>query len=147
MVGGLGFILPAVILIIALSAVFFGETPPTWVRGAGAGAGAAVAAVAARAGTDLARPSFERARPAGVDGWSTSRWASPLPPLSGAYLVLVLLACGLAELAVPRAPGRTSAQGWAPIVAPAAALAASVGLARSPGWRSRSERCPTAAGS
>src|SRR6201995_3536886 len=31
-VGGLGFIVPAVVLITALSAVFFGETPPTWVR-------------------------------------------------------------------------------------------------------------------
>src|SRR5919204_2554408 len=45
-VGGLGFVLPAVVLIVALSAVFFGEEPPLWVRGAGAGAGAAVAAVA-----------------------------------------------------------------------------------------------------
>src|SRR5437016_6073395 len=66
-IGGFGFVLPAVILIVALSAVFFGEAPPTWVRGAGAGAGAAVAAVAVRAGADLARPSFGRTA-------SRSRW-------------------------------------------------------------------------
>ena len=118
-VGGLGFILPAVILIVALSAVFFGETPPTWVRGAGAGAGAAVAAVAARAGADLSRPSFERTANRG-------RWlvyvalGVAAAALVGPYLVLVLLACGLAELAFSGRLAEPSAHGWAPIVAPAA---------------------------
>ena len=98
-VGGLGFIVPAVVLIIALSAVFFGETPPTWVRGAGAGAGAAVAAVAVRAGVDLARPSLDRTP-------SRGRWigyavlGAAAGALVGRYLVLVLLACGLLELGV-----------------------------------------------
>ena len=79
---------------MALSAVFFGGTPPAWVRGAGAGAGAAVAAVAVRAGADLARPSFERTS-------SRPRWVAYVVlgaaagALLGAYLVLVLLACGL----------------------------------------------------
>src|SRR5271155_2693121 len=49
-VGGLGFVLPAVGLILGLSVLFLAHAPPAWVRGAGAGAGAAVAAVAARAG-------------------------------------------------------------------------------------------------
>ena len=49
-VGGLGFVLPAVVLVLALSVLFFGQAPPLWVRGAGAGAGAAVAAVAVHAG-------------------------------------------------------------------------------------------------
>lgn len=49
LVGGLGFVLPAVVLVIALSVLFLAGAPPTWVRGAGAGAGAAVAAVAAHA--------------------------------------------------------------------------------------------------
>ncbi|MFZ0091554.1 MAG: chromate transporter, partial [Solirubrobacteraceae bacterium] len=44
-VGGIGFIAPAVILILALSLLFLSHFPPLWVRGAGAGAGAAVAAV------------------------------------------------------------------------------------------------------
>src|SRR5581483_6973368 len=50
LVGGLGFILPSVATITALSALFLARSPPGWVRGAGAGAGAAVAAVAIRAG-------------------------------------------------------------------------------------------------
>ncbi|HXW58593.1 MAG TPA: chromate transporter, partial [Solirubrobacteraceae bacterium] len=45
-VGGLGFIAPAVAIILPLSALFLGHAPATWVLGAGAGAGAAVAAVA-----------------------------------------------------------------------------------------------------
>src|SRR5881398_2922372 len=45
-IGGLGFVLPAVAAVLALSVLFFGHAPPLWVRGAGAGAGAAVAAVA-----------------------------------------------------------------------------------------------------
>jgi chromate transporter len=41
-IGGLGFVAPAVVVILALSAVVLGHAPPLWVRGAGAGAGAAV---------------------------------------------------------------------------------------------------------
>ncbi|MGN6867029.1 MAG: chromate efflux transporter [Solirubrobacteraceae bacterium] len=118
-VGGLGFIVPAVVLIIALSALFFGETPPTWVRGAGAGAGAAVAAVAVRAGLDLARPSLDRTP-------SRGRWfayavvGAIAAALVGRYLVLVLLACGLIELAAaPGALDRARVNSWLPIAAPA----------------------------
>lgn len=32
-VGGLGFVVPAVILILALSVVFLAQAPPLWVRG------------------------------------------------------------------------------------------------------------------
>ena len=35
LVGGAGFILPGLIVIIALSALFLGGAPPAWVRGAG----------------------------------------------------------------------------------------------------------------
>ena len=121
-IGGLGFILPAVVLMIALSAVFFGGSPPDWIRGAGAGAGAAVAAVAARAGADLARPSLERAT-------SRRRWIAyallglAAGALVGRYLVLVLLGCGLLELGAVRGlVGRT--QAWAPIALPAAVAGA-----------------------
>ena len=118
-VGGLGFIVPAVVLIIALSALFFGETPPTWVRGAGAGAGAAVAAVAVRAGLDLARPSLDRTP-------SRGRWlayavlGAVAAALIGRYLVLVLLACGLVELAFGSGTlDRARLHSWLPIAAPA----------------------------
>src|SRR5689334_19662349 len=53
LVGGAGFILPGLVAILALSALFLAGSPPDWVRGAGAGAGAAVAAVAVDAGLRL----------------------------------------------------------------------------------------------
>src|SRR3954464_11549448 len=49
-VGGLGFIVPGLVVILALAALILGGSPPDWVRGAGAGAGAAVAPGAGRAG-------------------------------------------------------------------------------------------------
>ena len=128
-VGGLGFIVPAVILVTALSALFFGAAPPLWIRGAGAGAGAAVAAVAIRAGIDLARPSLGRTPHRG-------RWLIYLAlGLAGAatigpYLVLVLLACGLIELGVERGLVPSGgAHGWAPVLAPAVAAASTGGMA------------------
>jgi len=46
-VAGLAFIVPGLIVILGLAAVFLAASPPTWVLAAGAGAGAAVAVVAA----------------------------------------------------------------------------------------------------
>jgi chromate transporter len=113
MIGGLAFVVPAVVIVLALSVLFLAHSPPLWVRGAGAGAGAAVAAVAVRAGFDLLGPSY--ARTGGRLG-PAARWGTYLvlgasaAALVGPYLVLVLLACGAAELIVrkprPRSPGR-----------------------------------------
>lgn len=113
LIGGLGFIVPAVAMIIALSVLFLGESPPLWVRGAGAGAGAAVAVVAVHAARGLMPPSLARA---GHDGARRARWlvyvalGAAAAALVGAYLVLVLLMCGLLELLAqrvrPRAPDR-----------------------------------------
>ena len=106
-VGGLGFVLPAVILVLVLSTVFLGHAPPLAVRGAGAGAGAAIAAVAADAARALLIPSYHRARD---DTARRLRWAGYLvaaaagAALVGPYLVLVLLACGLIEFAAQRRP-------------------------------------------
>jgi chromate transporter len=100
-VGGLGFVVPAVVLVLGLSVLFLAHAPPLWIRGAGAGAGAAVAAVAVRAARDLLGPSFARAREETRHG---ARWLSYLlagavaAALIGPYLVLVLLGCGLLEL-------------------------------------------------
>jgi chromate transporter len=105
LVGGLGFILPSVIAVTGLSAAFLARSPPEWIRGAGAGAGAAVAAVAVRAGVDLLIPSWRRTRHAAR---LRSRWlvyviAGAVGAATvGAYLVLVLLACGLIERSVTR---------------------------------------------
>jgi chromate transporter len=105
LVGGIGFIAPAVVVILALSLLFLARSPPLWVRGAGAGAGAAVAAVAVQAARGLIAPSLERVR---ADRGRLVRWAVYLgvgigaAALLGPYLVLALLACGLAELAIRR---------------------------------------------
>jgi chromate transport protein ChrA len=61
LIGGLGFILPGLVLILALSALFLSGSPPVWIRGAGMGAGAAVAPVAVRAGLGVALPIWRRA--------------------------------------------------------------------------------------
>lgn len=104
-VGGLGFIAPAVILIIALSTLFLTSSPPLWVRGAGAGAGAAVAAVAVQAARGLIGPSVQHVR---GDRGRTVRWAAYLlvgtlaAVVLGPYLVLALLACGAVELMLRR---------------------------------------------
>src|SRR4051794_41379588 len=50
LVGGLCFIVPGLLIILALAAVFLADDPPPVLRGAGAGAGSAVAALAGRAG-------------------------------------------------------------------------------------------------
>ena len=69
-IGGLAFIVPGLIVILFLAALFLAGSPPLWVRGAGAGAGAAVAAVAVQAGWMLLVPSWKRAtaRDAGTAG-------------------------------------------------------------------------------
>src|SRR5499427_7030584 len=61
LVGGVAFIVPGLVLILALAALFLASHPPVWVRAAGAGAGAAVAAVAVQAGTSLIPASWRRA--------------------------------------------------------------------------------------
>ena len=72
---GVGFILPAVILILLLSVLFLAEHPPLWVAGAGAGAGAAVAAVAVQAARGLIGPSLARVRGSSA---LTARWVGYL---------------------------------------------------------------------
>lgn len=107
--GGLAFIVPGLICILALSALFLAGQPPLWVKGAGAGAGAAVAAVAVQAGWSLLVPSWARARPNGRA--RRFRWVAYLlaggaaAATIGPWLVLVLLGCGVAELAIGQARG------------------------------------------
>jgi chromate transporter len=103
LVGGIAFIVPGLIVILALSVLFLAGNPPLWVRGAGAGAGAAVAAVAVQAGWSLVPPSWKRAA-----GSRRARWVGYLiaggaaAATIGPWLVLVLLGCGLTELVIRR---------------------------------------------
>jgi chromate transporter len=100
LLGGVAFIVPGLILILALAALYLAGSPPSWVKGAGAGAGAAVAAVAVQAGASLVPASWRRAHQAS----SPARWSAYLAVSAaaaatiGPWLVLVLLACGLVEL-------------------------------------------------
>ncbi|HEY6762804.1 MAG TPA: chromate efflux transporter [Baekduia sp.] len=102
LVGGLSFILPGLILILALSAAFLAGMPPDWLRGAGAGAGAAVAAVAVKAGLDLIGPSWKRAREGRREAPVAVYVLLGLVSAAtvGPWLVLVLLACGFASVAL-----------------------------------------------
>ncbi|MBV9450508.1 MAG: chromate efflux transporter [Streptosporangiaceae bacterium] len=101
--GGIAFIVPGLIVILALSVLFLAGSSPLWVRGIGAGAGAAVAAVAVQAGWALTGPSWKRA--AGSHS-QRLRWIGYLlaggaaAATIGPWLVLVLLGCGVTELAV-----------------------------------------------
>ena len=58
LIGGAAFIVPGLIVILALAVLFVASSPPLWVLGAGAGAGAAVPAVAVNAGWSLLVPSW-----------------------------------------------------------------------------------------
>jgi chromate transporter len=106
-VGGAAFIVPGLIAILALAALFLGD-PPTWARAAGAGAGAAVAAIALQAGWSLMPPGWKRA----PQQSSRLRWSAYLlvgavaAATVGPWLVLLLIACGLAEVLFQRPPAR-----------------------------------------
>ena len=129
-VGGLCFIVPGLVLIIALAALFLGD-PPNWIRGAGAGAGAAVAAVAVQAGLALLRPAWGRIA-------ANARWrfvvyaalGGVAAATLGPWLVAVLVGCGLVEVGWRRAP--RSGLSIAPF--PALVLAVSGGTLASLSW-------------
>lgn len=124
-VGGLGFVVPAVLLVLGLSVLFLSHAPPLWVRGAGAGAGAAVAAVAVDAARGLLGLSFQRVRAerSRTIAWDAYLLAGVLAAvLVGPYLVLVLLGCGLIELVRRRAPQSVSGIHLGPLAALAPAV-------------------------
>src|SRR3954452_15790348 len=165
-VGGLGFVVPGLVAMLALAAIFLASSPPDWIRGAGAGGGAAVAAVAVHAGASLVPGSYGR-----VSGGARRRWVVYLAlgvlaaATVGPWLVLLLVVCGAVEVGLRRAGGgrgggggggggggagaageasRRVTRGRRCSRLPRRRRAAS---ARSHGSRSRSARSRTAAGS
>jgi len=104
LIGGACFIIPGLLVILVLAALFLQGSPPDVIEGAGAGAGAAVAAVAVQAGWSLL-PDSRRRSP------STLRWTAYLAAGAisaatvGPWLVLVLVGCGAFEVMLRRAPG------------------------------------------
>jgi chromate transporter len=111
LIGGAAFIIPGLIVILALSVLFVAGSPPLWVLGAGAGAGAAVPAVAVQAGWSLLVPSWRNRA-------SAVRWPAYLAAglaaaaTIGVWLVLVLVGCGAIELLARHGPhlGRRGAR-------------------------------------
>jgi chromate transporter len=103
LIGGACFICPGLALIILLAAIFLAANPPTWIKGAALGAGAAVAPVAINAALGLIPASWRRAGDlrARRVRWVVYGVAGGVAAATvGTYLVLVLLACGLVEVAV-----------------------------------------------
>jgi chromate transporter len=129
LIGGAAFIVPGLIVILALAAVFLSGSPPAWVLGAGAGAGAAVAAVAVQAAWSLQPASRLRAREEG----SIWRWAAFLvaggaaAATIGPWLVVVLLGCGLAELGIRHARNHPPVGPHGIAAAPLLATAGAIG--------------------
>jgi chromate transporter len=109
--GGVCFIVPGLIVILALASVLLSAHLPAWLAGAAAGAGAAVPAVAIQAAAGLLPASWRRAGPptAGRARWIVYLLAGGIAAaLVGPYLILVLAACGIVEAAVRGRPHTTS---------------------------------------
>jgi chromate transporter len=148
-VAGVGFIVPGLLIILGLSALFLQHAPPAWVTGAADGAGASVPAIAVAAAVGLMPASWRRA---GRAIPARGRWicyvlaGAVAANLAGEYLVVVLLGCGLIEWLISRPPrdqrrtatpppeggGRTS--GPAAVLVPLAAKAVAVGGLGSLAW-------------
>ncbi len=122
LVGGICFIVPGLVVILALAAVFLSPHPASWILGAAAGAGAAVPAVALKAAADLIPASWRRAgaRQAPVMRWLAYVALGAVATVAiGPYLVIVLVLCGLTEVAIRSS--RSSANGGSAAVLPAMA--------------------------
>jgi chromate transporter len=110
--GGVCFIVPGLLIILGLAALFLAPRPPGWITGAAAGAGAAVPAVAVAAAVGLIPASWRRA--AGGSNRriraTQGRWIAYLvaggvaAATVGPWLVIVLAACGLAEVTARTRP-------------------------------------------
>jgi chromate transporter len=108
-IGGLAFIIPGLVAIVALSMVFLASAPPQWVVAVGAGASSALVAVALHAGFSLIPNSWQRTR-------SRIRWLCYVivgglaSVFAGSGVVFLLLGCGLFEMLYRRGvPPRFSA--------------------------------------
>ncbi len=110
--GGICFIVPGLILILALSVLFLAKHPPSWVLGAATGAGAAIPAVALSASWALVPGSRTRM---GERQAERVRWliyalaGASIAAFSGTFLVLVIIACGVLEILI-----RRGGQRWKP---------------------------------
>jgi chromate transporter len=129
LIGGACFICPGLAIIIGLSAIFLASNPPTWIKGAALGAGAAVAPVALNAALGLIPASWRRI---GDDRARRVRWVvygiagGVASATLGTFLVVVLLGCGLVEVAI--SGGLRLPRGAQSFLLPPVAIVATGGL-------------------
>jgi chromate transporter len=119
LIGGLAFIVPGLLMVLAIAAVALGEAPPEWIVGVGAGAGAAVVAVVVQAGIVLGRSSLSGRRDVRGPLYLAAGLAAVI--FTGPYVVLVLLAAGLVELAWSRR-ARAALHAWPVLLVSTATL-------------------------
>jgi chromate transporter len=124
LVGGLGFILPGLLMILVIAALALGDAPPEWILGIGAGAGAAVVAVVVAAGIGLGRSSLAGRRDVRAPFYIVAGFAAVVA--AGPYVVLVLLGAGVLELAWRRR-AQVALHAW-----PVALMAAATGASQLP---------------
>jgi chromate transporter len=104
LLGGLCFIVPGLILIVGLSALFFTHHPSRFILGAALGAGAVVPAIAARTAWQLVTPSWRHT----TSTVARVRWSvyaalgAATALFAPALVVLALLACGAVEILARR---------------------------------------------
>jgi chromate transporter len=128
LIGGVCFIAPGLVTIVALSALFLASHPPLWVQGAAEGAGACVPVVALSAAARLLEPSWRNVRDKKI---AKARWTAYIlvggvaAATLGTYLVFVLLLGGLVELMIRSGKRDTPSS---PSLAVLPVSAASVGL-------------------
>ncbi len=104
--GGLVFIFPGLVMLIAIAAVALADEPPEWILAVGAGATAAVVVVVVHAGLALAEASLRGLRAARLlRALAYTAAGAAAAVLAGVGVVAVLLGCGLAELAIRTRPG------------------------------------------
>ena len=104
-VAGLCFILPGLVIILALASLFLASDPPRAILGVAAGLSAAVPVVAVNAALGLIPASWKRAGDARA---KQTRWVvyflagAVAAAIAGAYLMLLLIACGIIEVTARR---------------------------------------------
>jgi chromate transporter len=135
--GGLCFILPGLVLILILSALFLAGHPAAWLLGAAAGAGAAVPAVAIKAGAGLIPASWKRVA---TRRGPRFRWVAyfvigmAAGATIGSYLVVVLIALGAIEVAVQHDWRKHPSPGAASILLPLLVPLAGIGGLAALAW-------------
>jgi len=127
LVGGLAFIAPGLMMVLAIAALALGDAPPEWILGVGAGAGAAVVAVVVQAGLALGRSSLAGRRDGALlraVAYLTAGLAATVA--AGPWVVLALLAAGALELGWQRR-ARVALHAW-----PVALVLAAAGASQLP---------------